>query len=298
VRAFVTGAHGFVGRFLIAHLRAAGDVVEPSPLDLDVTEGPALVQAVERAQPDAIYHLAGFTHVGRSWERPETAMRVNVLGALNVVEAARACAVPPRVLLVGSAEIYGRVGPGQLPLGEDAPFRPVTPYAASKAAAELVGLQAHLGRGLPVIRVRPFNHTGPGQDPTFVVSGLAQRIVQAVRDGRSSIPVGNLDARRDFTDVRDVVRAYRLVLELGAAGEVYNVCSGRDVSIGEVARQLVELAGADLELVPDRTLSRPADVPALRGDPSRLRQATGWAPEIPLGDTLRAVLEHWRASPA
>lgn len=296
MRAFVTGGHGFVGRFLVAHLRSLGDSVEVAPDSLDVTDGPALRRAVVGANPDALYHLAGFTHVGQSWEMPEVALRVNALGALNALEAARACAVPPRVLLVGSAEVYGSVAPDQLPIGEEAPLRPVTPYAASKAAAELIGLQAHLGRGLPVIRVRPFNHIGPGQDPTFVVSGLARRIVRAQQEGSPSIPVGNLSARRDFTDVRDVVRAYRLVLERGAAGEVYNVCSGRDVAIESVARRLADLAGAHLELAQDETLSRPADVPALRGDLTRLRQATGWDPEIALDDTLRAVLDHWRAT--
>lgn len=295
MRTFVTGGHGFVGRFLTEHLRSAGDSVEVAALDLDVTDPPALRQAVVTATPDAIYHLAAFTHVGQSWDEPEAALRVNALGTLNVAEAARACEVPPRVLLVGSAEVYGEVSPHQLPLGEDTPLRPVSPYAASKAAAELVGLQAHLGRGLPVIRVRPFNHAGPGQDPGFVVSGLAQRIVRAEREGTRTITVGNLSARRDFTDVRDVVRAYRLVVERGTPGEVYNVCSGRDVAIEAVARRMIELAEVDVALSFDRALFRPADIPALRGDPTRLQQATGWKPEIALDDTLRAVIEHWRA---
>jgi GDP-4-dehydro-6-deoxy-D-mannose reductase len=296
VRAFLTGGHGFVGRFLAAHLRSEGDSVDVAPLDVDVTDLPALRQAVVAANPDAIYHLAAFTHVGQSWQEPEAALRVNVLGALNVTEAARACEVLPRVLLVGSAEVYGAVSPRQLPLGEDAPLRPVSPYAASKAAAELVGLQAHLGRGVPVIRVRPFNHAGPGQDPGFVVSGLAQRIVKAERDGSRTIAVGNLSARRDFTDVRDVVRAYRLLVERGEPGEVYNVCSGRDVAVEALVRRLIELAGTEVTLSFDRALFRPADVPALRGDPTRLREATGWQPEIGLDDTLRAVVDHWRTS--
>jgi GDP-4-dehydro-6-deoxy-D-mannose reductase len=297
VRAFVTGGHGFVGRFLVEHLRSAGDSVEVAPLEVDVTDLRALRHSVVTAKPDAVYHLAAFTHVGQSWEEPEAALRVNALGTLNVAEAARTCEVPPRVLLVGSAEVYGAVSPHQLPLNEDAPLRPVSPYAASKAAAELVGLQAHLGRGLPLIRVRPFNHAGPGQDPGFVVSGLAQRIVRAEREGNRTITVGNLSARRDFTDVRDVVRAYRLVVERGIAGEVYNVCSGRDVAIEAVARRMIELAEVDVELSFDPALFRPADVPALRGDPTRLRQVTGWKPEIPLDDTLLAVIEHWRESP-
>ena len=184
--------------------------------------------------PDAVYHLAGLAHVGGSWDAPDRYFRVNALGTLSVLEAARRCATPPRVLVVSSAEVYGAVRAEQLPVDEDAPMLPRSPYASSKAAAELVAVQAYLGRGLPVIRARPFNHVGPGQDPGFVVPAVARRIVEASRDGRTTLPVGNLTARRDLTDVRDVVRAYRLLVELGSPGQVYNVCSGADVSIEEI----------------------------------------------------------------
>jgi GDP-4-dehydro-6-deoxy-D-mannose reductase len=197
----------------------------------------------------------------------------------------------PRVLVVSSAEVYGRVQPGDLPLTEDAPLRPVSPYAASKAAAELLAVQAHLGHGLPVVRARPFNHVGPGQSPTFAVAAFAHRIVEARRTGASTLHVGNLTPRRDLTDVRDVVRAYRLLIERGVPGEVYNVCSGRDVAIEDVVRRLLELAGADLELEVDQSLLRPVDVPVLRGDGGRLHAATGWEPAIPLDETLRDVLD-------
>ena len=193
--------------------------------------------------------------------------------------------------MVSSAEVYGAVRAEQLPVDEDAPMLPRSPYASSKAAAELVAVQAYLGRGLPVIRARPFNHVGPGQDPGFVVPAVARRIVEASRDGRTTLPVGNLTARRDLTDVRDVVRAYRLLVELGSPGQVYNVCSGADVSIEEILRRLLDLAGARLRPEPDPDLVRPVDVPVLLGDPGRLRAATGWAPEIPLDATLQAVLE-------
>ncbi len=170
----------------------------------------------------------------------------------------------------------------------------MSPYAASKAAAELIGLQAWLGRGLEVIRARPFNHTGPGQRPDFVVPALARQVAAAAAAGRGVIETGNLAARRDITDVRDVVRAYRALLEFGVPGEVYNVCRGEAVSIEEVVRRLVALAGVDLEIVPDPARFRPVDLPELRGDGSRLHAATGWAPEIPFDDTLAAVLDYWR----
>ena len=168
---------------------------------------------------------------------------------------------------------------------------PQAAYAASKVSAEFLGLQAYLGYGLPVVRVRAFNHIGPGQHPSFVVPAFARRIVEARSRGDRTLPVGNLTARRDFTDVRDVVRAYRLLVERGVPGEAYNVCTGKAVSIEEVARRMLELAGADLELVPDPELQRPVDVPVLLGDPGKLRAATGWEPEIGIERSLAEVLE-------
>lgn len=297
MRAFVTGGMGFVGTWLRAHLQEQGDEVVAPRNGFDITDPPVVRKAMAAAGPDAVYHVAGLAHVGRSWEEPEEFFRVNAEGTLHVLEAARRCDPVPTVLIVSSAEVYGNVAPAQLPLDEDTPFRPVSPYAASKAAAELLGLQAHLGHGVPVIRVRPFNHAGPGQAGTFVVPALAGRILQAQRDGDRALRVGNLSPRRDITDVRDVVRAYRLLVEHGEPGQVYNVCSGRDVAIEELVRRLLALAGADLEVEPDPALLRPADVPVLRGDRLRLRTATGWEPQFPLDDTLRAVLDSLRAEP-
>jgi GDP-4-dehydro-6-deoxy-D-mannose reductase len=170
----------------------------------------------------------------------------------------------------------------------------MSPYAASKAAAELIGLQAWLGNGLEVVRARPFNHTGPGQRPDFVVPALARQVAAAAVSGSRVLETGNLDARRDLTDVRDVVRAYRDLLERGAAGAVYNVCRGEAIRIEEVARRLLAVAGLDLEIVVDPARVRPVDVPELRGDASRLRAATGWAPEVPLDETLADVLAYWQ----
>ena len=297
MRVLVTGSDGFVGAWLCAHLERAGDdVVAVTAHDADVTDNEATVAMVADTKPEAIYHLAGLANVAASWENPALTFAVNAAGTQNVLDGARRLDAPPTVLLVSSAEVYGIVGPEQLPITEDAPLRPVTPYAASKVAGEYAGLQAHLGYGVPVIRVRPFNHVGPGQASAFVVRDLAGRIAAAERDGIRTLAVGNLTPRRDFTDVRDVVRAYHLLVERGAAGEVYNVCSGRAVGIDELARRLLELAGDDLELVTDPDLVRAVDVPVLLGDNSRLRAATGWAPEIPLETTLTDVLAEARAS--
>jgi GDP-4-dehydro-6-deoxy-D-mannose reductase len=293
VRALVTGGRGFVGSWLATHLEECGDDVVAIDSEVEVTDGEAVRAAVFDAAPDVVYHLAAMTHVGRSWTDPAAVFQVNAIGTLYVLEAARACGRPPRVVLISSAEVYGAVPEDLLPVTEEVPLAPVTPYAASKVAAEYLGVQAHLAHGLPVVRVRPFNHVGPGQSTGFVVPALAERIVSARGAGASSILVGNLSARRDLTDVRDVVRAYRLLAERGVPGEVYNVCSGRDVAIEDVAGRLQALAGTDLRLELDPSLARPVDVPVVRGDAARLHAATGWVPAIDLDSTLRDVLAQW-----
>jgi GDP-4-dehydro-6-deoxy-D-mannose reductase len=293
VRALVTGAQGFVGSWLTAHLAESGDDVVAIDHEVEITDGEAVRAATVEAAPDVVYHLAALTNVGRSWSDPAEVLRVNAIGTLYVLEAARACAHPPRVLLTSSAEVYGAVPAESLPVTEEAPLAPVTPYAVAKVAAEYLGVQAHLAYGLPVVRTRPFNHVGPGQSSGFVVSALAERIVDARRSGAVSILVGNLTPRRDLTDVRDVVRAYRLLAELGVPGEVYNVCSGRDIAIADVAARLQQLAGTELRLELDPSLARPVDVPVVRGDPTKLHEATGWEPSFSLDQTLLDVLEQW-----
>jgi GDP-4-dehydro-6-deoxy-D-mannose reductase len=296
MRAFVTGGHGFVGTWLTRHLAKCGDeVLAPDPSALDVTDLPAVTRAVTASAPDVLYHLAALPHVGDSWADPTGSFRVNAGGTLCVLEAARRSTPMPTVVLVGSAEVYGHVPRERLPIAEDEPLRPVTPYAAGKASAEMLAIQAGLAHGLAVVRARPFNHVGPGQAPTFVVSSLAREVAAAERMGSRTVQVGNLAARRDFTDVRDVVRAYRLLAERGTGGEAYNICSGADVAIDDIARRLLALAGSDLALEVDRERLRPVDVPVVRGDPSRLMDATGWRPEIPLDTTLADTLAYWRS---
>jgi GDP-4-dehydro-6-deoxy-D-mannose reductase len=295
MRALITGGKGFVGHWLAAHLKDGGDEVAVIDLETDVADGAAVRRVMADVAPDAIYHLAAMTHVGESWDDPSRVLRVNVLGTAEVLAAARTLPASPRVLVVSSAEVYGVVRPEQLPLNEQTPAAPASPYAASKLAAEAVALQAWRGFDQPVLVVRPFNHIGPGQSPNFFVPALAKRIVEAKRSGAGSLSVGTLSTRRDFTDVRDVVGAYRLLVERGEPGTVYNVCSGRDVAMAEVAAQLLELAGADLTFETDPALVRPVDVPVLRGDASLLRSTTGWEPTIPLATTLADVLSSWEA---
>jgi len=264
--------------------------------EVDVTDAEAVAATVDAVSPEAVYHLAALANVATSWTDPGAAMRVNAIGTVNVLDAVRRAVPLATVLVTSSAEVYGNVPEDDLPITEARPLAPVTPYAASKVAAEYAAVQARLAYGVAVIRVRPFNHVGPGQSPAFVVAALAQRIVEAQRAGERSLRVGNLAARRDLTDVRDVVRAYRAMVVGGVAGDVYNVCSGRDVSIDDVARRLLRLAGAELELVADPELFRPVDVPVVRGDPGLLHAATGWEPEIDLDTTLADVLDHQRSA--
>ena len=296
MKALITGAGGFVGHHLAAHLEAEGDEVlttDRSTDGLDITDAPALLEAFRRRQPEVVYHLAGASDVGGSWSTPQATFRSNAEGTLNVLWAARESGVE-RVLTVGSADVYGKVSPDDLPITEQLEMRPVSPYAASKAAADHVAVQAHLGYGQGVVRARPFNHLGPGQSNRFVAAALAERVATNEASGESKVKVGNLSPQRDFTDVRDVVRAYRLLVEHGTAGQVYNVCSGRAIAVQALADEFISLATIPMELVTDPELERPVDIPVLLGDNSRIRTDTGWAPEIPLEVTLRDLLDDQR----
>jgi GDP-4-dehydro-6-deoxy-D-mannose reductase len=287
-----------VGTHLTALLTGQG--VEVVALDLggdqplDITDHDAVGARVAEASPDVLYHLAARSHVGESWH-DEQLTRVNVDGTRAVLDACVAAAVG-RVLVVGSAEQYGSVTPDDLPVRETTPCHPVSPYGETKVAAELLALDAHRRRGLAVVCVRAFNHTGPGQSPTFLVPGVAARIVAAERAGLDEIAIGNGDPVREFNDVRDVVRAYARLAEIGTPGEVYNVCSGRGMRVGDVAAALVDRSTRPLRLTPSPDLARAVDVPALVGDPAKLIAATGWSPEFTLERTLDDVLAAARES--
>lgn len=237
--------------------------------------------------------MAAQADVGASWTNPAATLRVNVEGTFNVLDAARRAGAA-RAVAVSSADVYGRLDSGDLPVAETAPLRPVSPYGASKAAAEMVCLQAGALPGLDVVRARAFNHLGPGQSDRFVAAAIASRVAANERSGGSSVRAGNLEARRDFTDVRDVVRAYRLLAVAGNPAEAYNVCSGRSRSIRRLARALLARASHRMDLIADPDLIRPVDVPDVVGDPSKIRADTGWQPQLTLDKTLDDLLEHWR----
>lgn len=299
MKAIVTGASGFVGHYLCGHLRHEGDEVigldrgsEPS---FDVVDRDSVFSAFAATGGDAIYHLAAATHVGRSWEAPVETVRVNVEGTLNVLDAARSASIG-RVLVVGSAEEYGVAANDFERVSEDAILKPSTPYGASKVAASYFALQAQVGTGLEVVRTRSFNHTGPGQGGDFAIPAIARRIADAERGGNDEITVGRTDTIREVNDVRDIVRAYRLLVLHGEAGAVYNVCSGVGLPIGDVVARLLALARRPLRVQQDPHLIRPVDVLRLVGDPTRLQAATGWWPRIALDETLADVLDEARRS--
>lgn len=299
MKAIITGGSGFVGRHLAAHLAAEGfepialDVSDPDPFD--VTDAEAVRSRFRALEPEMVFHLAALSHVGDSWKAPVATLRVNAEGTLNVLLAAQESGAA-RVVVVGSSDQYGAVLPEELPVDESTPLRPNTPYAASKAAAEMVALQHSRGGGIDTICTRSFNHTGPGQPARFVIPAFAARIAAAEHTGDASIRVGNLDSVRDFSDVRDVVRAYVLAATHGAAGAVYNVCSGVGRSMREIVEALVAASGRPLELVDDPALMRPVDTPRIVGDASRLRAATGWVPAYAMETTLHDVLAEARAA--
>jgi GDP-4-dehydro-6-deoxy-D-mannose reductase len=309
VRVLITGATGFAGRHLSAHCLSAGHevhaLVRPgregavvagvTPHAADVSDAAAIAAVLDDVAPDGIAHLAGASSVGRSFAEPAATWDVNLGGTLAVLEAVRAAAAPVRVLVVTSGEIYGRVPPDGLPVTERTPFAPLSPYGASKAAADLAAGQYRAAYGVPAIRCRAFNHIGPGQDPRFVLPNVARQIAVAERAGAPvEVTVGNVGTRRDFMDVRDMVRAELLLLERGDPDAVYLACTGRSVAVRELIEGLAALARVRVTFRSDAGLRREGEQPDLYGSPDRLRADTGWIPEIPMQTTLADTLDWWR----
>jgi GDP-4-dehydro-6-deoxy-D-mannose reductase len=311
-RVLVTGATGFVGRHLLdllvrddveitAWRRAGAGETLPAAhaanprvrwVDVEVADPESVRAAVRLAAPDHVYHLAGASHVGRSWDEATTTLETNVLGTHHLLEALRAAAPGARVLLPCSGLVY-RASSG--PLSEESPVGPASPYGVSKLAQELLGRLAWQDDGQPVLVSRSFNHVGPGQAPIFFASSFARQVALA-EAGRAApvIEVGNLDACRDLTDVRDTVRAYRSLVALGTPGRPYNVCSGRAYRVGDILDMLIGQARTPVRVRHDPARLRPHDVPLVLGDPSRLTSETGWIASIPMERTLHDVLEDWR----
>ena len=299
MKALVTGADGFVGRWLIRHLEQSGDEVWEAPghdsethprrRALDVTDAQAVQSAMSWARPDAIYHLAAVAAGPDTAGDIGRAIDVTVRGTAHLLTSASRLEQPPTVLIPSSGEVYGAAG--EQSIDEDVAPAPVSLYGATKLAQEAIGLAYHRSGGVRVAVARAFNHIGPGQRGAFAVASLALQLAHGrVKAQRPvEVRVGNLAARRDFTDVRDVVRAYRLMVTGGHFGEPLNVASGRAFSIREMLDRLVGASGLEVEITEDPSRMRSADVPVVQGSSARLRAVTGWEPEIPLGDTLRDI---------
>jgi GDP-4-dehydro-6-deoxy-D-mannose reductase len=290
MRALVTGSSGFVGHHLIAHLLDHGDEVHGIDRDVDVTDEVAVRKVFETYRPDVTYHLAALTHVGESWDHANEFTRVNVVGTHRVLDAAFDAVPTSTTVVVSTSEVYGIVSEEDQPLREAFRVAPANPYSSSKVEAEHVAHDAMRLRGQRVIIARPFNHLGPGQSVNFVVPALVTRLLDARERGARDIAVGDLSTRRDFSDVRDVVRAYRLLAQFGLSGEVYNIASGHDVALSDIAAQLVRQLAPDVALVVDSSLLRPVEIPVFRGSYEKLNAATGWSPQISLHQTLEDVV--------
>jgi len=298
VRILVTGATGFVGGWLTRELEAHGHEVVPAPASatFDIADVDAVRALIHEIAPEAVAHLAAVSFAGDARRDPGDAFRVNVGGTSALLDAVRRLPRPPVVLVAGSSEAYGPPRPEDLPLREDAPLLPSSPYGLSKLAQEAIALELAAAHDLRLVVTRSFNHVGPGQRTDFVVAALARRVLDVRRRATTSIRVGNADVRRDFTDVRDVVRAYRLLLEASAAGQlprrriVVNVASGRPASIRWIAEELMRLSGCSADLAVDPALVRPEDPPVIAGDAALLTRLTGWTAAIPLNRTLADIL--------
>lgn len=312
MRALITGAGGFVGQHLCTYLLTHTDwellgTSYPEPVEnprphtclslvyLDLRDADSVREAIGSFRPDVIFHLAAQSHVPTSLADPWETLENNMRAQLNVLEGVRRAHPSARVIVIGSNEEYGWPRPEELPLTEESPLRPVNPYAVSKVGQDFLGLQYHLAYGMDVVRLRPFNHTGPGQSPRFVVPSFSRQIARIEAGLQEPVMrVGNLDVARDFTDVRDIVRAYHIAAMQGEAGEVYNLASGVARSVRGILETLLSFTQVPIRVEVDPSLYRPADVPVIYGSAEKFHRRTGWKPHIPWEQTLRDALEYWR----
>ena len=310
-RVLVTGADGFVASRLIPELSREwgcglfGLGLRPEPScaveglgyrTVDLTDFEQVEKVLEDFRPDAVFHLAAQASVARSWEDPRSTYRVNLLGQVNLMEAMRKLGIEASVHIACSSEEYGKVSPDRMPLSEETALNPCSHYAVSKVGQEVLGRMYCEAFSWRVLITRGFNQAGPGQSPDFVASSFARQIAR-IEGGKSEpvIKVGNLEARRDFTDVRDTARAYRMVMEKGRPGAAYNVCSGVARAISEILEILLGMSDERIKVEKDPARQRQSDIPVLVGDNTLVRDETGWEPEIPLEQTLKDTLDYWRS---
>jgi GDP-4-dehydro-6-deoxy-D-mannose reductase len=315
LRALITGITGFAGSHLAEYILAQHPEVEVfgimrwrsrteniesirhriSIMECDLRDATSVKQLLARVRPNKIFHLAAQSFVPSSWNAPAESFTTNVLGQLNVFEAVRELDIDPWIQIACSSEEYGLVHPDELPIRESNPLRPLSPYAVSKVAQDYLAYQYFMSFGLKVVRTRGFNHDGPRRGDVFVSSNFAKQLVEIERGKKPPVvQVGNLAARRDFSDVRDIVRGYWLSLERCEPGEVYNISSGRDYSIQEVLDQLIRVSGLEVRVEQDPERLRPSDVPVLLGDSTKFRRATSWEPAISYEKTLGDMVDYWR----
>lgn len=308
MKALVIGAAGFVGGHLIHHLCDKGWTVSATKLplekpsakaqwhDLDILSSEALAAFFEKQQADCIFHLAAQSSVALSWKNPKLTVDINIQGAVNMLEVLKELNHKPRMLLVGSGEEYGYVKPQELPINEETLLRPGNVYAATKATQGMLGALYAKAFSLDVMMARAFNHVGPGQASTFVVSDFCKQVAEIEAEKREAvIHVGNLEAKRDFSDVRDVVRAYSLLIEKGIKGETYNIGSGTAIRIQSLLDAILAQSTKIIEVKKDPARLRPSDVPVIEADIAKLQGATGWRPEISMEQTIAETLQYWRA---
>lgn len=306
-KAFVTGINGFVGTHLNNYLIKKGyevfGTVKPGSGDsssdrrpVDILDFEGVKTFINDVEPDFVFHLAALTSPSESFKNPQETITNNIGGQVNILEALKDLKLlNTKILIVSSAEVYGAVDKKHLPTNEDAPLKPRSPYAVTKIAQDFLGLQYFLSHKIKCIRVRPFNHIGPHQAPFFSVPSFAKQIAEIEKGLKEPVlEVGNLDSRRDFTDVRDVVRAYELLMEKGEIGEVYNIGSGKSHKIEDILNQLLSMSNVNIIVKKDPDLMRPADIPELLCDHSRLHKATGWKSEIDINTSLKDTLDYWR----
>jgi len=264
-------------------------------IDCDLRDAVAVRHCLSEVKPDFIFHLAAQSFVPTSWKAPVETIVTNMVGQINIFEAMRSLKLKSRIQIAGSSEEYGLVCEDELPIKETNPLRPLSPYGVSKVGQDLLAYQYHKSYGIHVVRTRAFNHTGPRRGDVFVESNFSKQIAMIEKGKKEPVmDVGNLNARRDFTDVRDIVKAYWLALEKGEPGEVYNIGSGRDISIKDLLKKLFELTDMEVEVRQDPARMRPSDVEVLLADVTKFHELTGWVPEIPFDQTLTDLLNYWR----
>lgn len=307
-KGLVIGAAGFVGNYLIQELhnneieayatKLSHEKFEnpyAKVLDLDIMDKDAIVALLFEVRPDYIFHLAAQSSVGLAWKNPGLTVDVNIKGSLNVMDAVRELFYKPRVLLIGSGEEYGHIRSGETPISEDNLLRPGNIYAATKACQNMIGNIYSKAYDMELMMVRAFNHIGPGQAPMFVVSDFCKQVAEIEKGLREPVMmVGNLAAKRDFTDVRDVVKAYVKLAETGQSGETYNVGSGNAKAIQEILDLIISMSNVQIKVEIDPNKLRPVDVPIIEADITKLSELTGWKPQIPLEQTILETLGYWR----